>query len=267
LPAGGIHTVRVTRFYRTDPLELRVLAALASGASTAGEVADDVGDSEKAVERILERGVAEDFVIRHDLAEPAAYSLTAKGLEGLGIYQSVQGAVDGVGRVDLGAATRMLMEQYDAAREDATTNALRQQAGWPVADVSRDRVSAALNDAYARGALTKDQLDERTDRALSATSMGDLREAGEGVIELPPVLPNGLGGSTVGNEPRRVQINPALAEVRWRQVWCAGVLLVFGLFLLVFQPVLGLAVLFASLALAGIAVRPLLRTGSARTSR
>jgi hypothetical protein len=254
----------VTRFYRTDPLELRVLAALAPGAATVGEVAARVGESEERVQLVLERGVAEQIVTRHDIAEAAAYSLTAKGLEAVGVYQGVQAAVDDVGHVDLAAATRLVMEQYDAAGEVAAANAVREQAPWPVDDSSRDRVLAALNDAYARGALSRDELDDRTGRALSATTMGDVRAAGEGVIDLHPVLPTGLGAPTAGHAPTELQVNPALSRVRWRHVGYAGAIVVLGLFLLVFQPILGLVVIVAGLTLGGMAVWPLLGTGGVR---
>ncbi len=252
----------MTRFYRTDPLDLRVLAALAPEAATSGEVAVKVCEPEETVKAILERGVNEQMVMRHDLAATPAYSLTAKGLEAVGVYQGVQGAVDGVGHVDLGAATRMLVEQYDAAGEVAARNAEREQASWPADDATRDRVLAALNDAYARGALTKDELDDRTGRALSSTMMGELRAAGDGVIELPPALSPGLGAPTMGHAPTELQINPALTQVRWRYVAYAGALIVLALLLLVFQPILGLVVLLAGFALGGISLRPLWRTGS-----
>jgi hypothetical protein len=254
----------MTRFYRSDPVELRVLAALAPGAAGAGDVAARIGEPRDVVEPLLERAVAEQLVMRHDLAAPSAYSLTAKGLEAVGVYQGVQGAVDAVGHVDLGAAARMMAQQYDAARDVAATDALREQAGWPVDDASRDRVSAALNDGYARGALSKEELDDRTSRALSATTMGDLRVAGEGVIELPPRLPGGLSMPALGHEPSRLQVNSALPQVKWRYVGCACALVVLGVLLLVFQPIVGLVLLLSGLALGGIAVRPLLRTGSVR---
>src|SRR4051812_3190129 len=104
----------MTRFYRSDPVEMRVLAALAAGAASASDVAARVGDPRDAVESLLERAVAEQLVMRHDLTAPPAYSLTAKGLEVVAVYQGVQGAVDGLGHVDLGAATRMMVQQYDA---------------------------------------------------------------------------------------------------------------------------------------------------------
>jgi hypothetical protein len=245
-------------------LELRVLAALVSGAATAGEVATKIREPEEKVQPVLERGVAEQIVTRHDLAATVAYSLTTKGLEGVGVYQGVQAAVDGVGHVDLGAATRLVMEQYDAAVDVAAMKAVGEQARWPVDDPSRERVLAALNDAYARGALTKDELDDRTGRALSGVTMGEVRAAGEGVIELPPALNSVLAARTAGHAPIQLQVNPALSQVRWRHVGYAGAMTVLGLFLLVFQPILGLVVLVAGLAVGGFAMRPLLRAGSVR---
>jgi hypothetical protein len=259
----GAHNVGMTRVYRSDPLEIRVLAALASGASTAADVAARVGRPESVVTSILAQGVAEQAVTRLDLAGTPSYSLTPKGLQAVGVYQGVQGAVDGDGHVDLGAATRMVMEQYDAARDVVAGDALREQAGWPADDAARDRVSAALNDAFARGALTKEQLDDRTNRALTATTMGQLRAAGDGVLELPPVLPAGI---TVGpaSGGSRVSVNPALAKVRWRYLGYAGGLLLLGLVLLAVEPIVGVVVLLAGLALGGWTLRPLLATGTTR---
>ncbi|HEY3529392.1 MAG TPA: DUF1707 domain-containing protein [Nocardioides sp.] len=254
----------MARFFRSDPLAMQVLAALAGGASSAADVAARVRRPEREVARILEQAVAEHAVTRLDLAGAPSYSLTATGLEAVGVYQGVQGAVDGAGHVDLGAATRMLMEQYAAARDVAADDALREQAGWPADDAARDRVSAALNDAYARGALTKEQLDDRTSRALAAATMGELRAAGEGVIELPPALPTALGPVSVTGEQARLQVNPALKDVRWRRTGYAAALVLVGLVLLLVQPVVGLVVLAAAVVLGAWTLRPLLRTTTVR---
>jgi hypothetical protein len=254
----------MARFSRSDPLEVRVLAALAPGAATAAEVAGRVGHAQAEVDQILGRAVAEQLVTRLDLAGSPSYSLTPQGLEAVGVYQGVQAAVDDAGHVDFGAATRMVMTQYDAARDVAAEDALRDQAAWPVDDATRERVSAALNDAYARGALTKDQLDERTTRTLAASTMGELRAAADGVVELPPVPPNGQGLRTRAGGTS-VVVNPALAKIHWRFLGYAAGLALLGLLLLVFQPLAGLVVLVAGLALGGYTVRPLLRTASVRS--
>jgi hypothetical protein len=254
----------MARVYRSDPLEMKVLAALAAGASTAADVAARVGHDPSVVQQVLEQGVAEQAVARLDLAGHPSYSLTPKGLETVGMYQGVQSAVDEHGNVDFGAAARLVMEQYEAARDVATRDAVREQAGMAADDAARDRVCAALNDAFARGALTQEQLDERTNRALTATTMGQLRAAGDGVVDLPPVPPHGLLSGDAG--AGGITVNPALAEVRWRLVAYAVGLGVLGLFLLAFQPVAGLLVLVAGVALGGFALRPLLRTGTVRVT-
>jgi hypothetical protein len=95
------------------------------------------------------------------------------------------------------------------------------------------------HDAYARGALTKQQLDERTAHALTATVMGDPRAVADGVVELPPALRTGLGPVSVGRGSPNLQVDAALAQVRWRYVGYAAGLVLLGLFLLLIQPVIG----------------------------
>ena len=60
----------------TEPLELRVLSALSSGASAAWIVAQAVGEPESVVLPILERAADDHTVVRLDLAGAAMYSLT-----------------------------------------------------------------------------------------------------------------------------------------------------------------------------------------------
>lgn len=255
----------MARFFRSDPVEMRVLTGLAAGPASVDELAAQVGQPADVVSRILERAVAAGSVATSDLSG-APYSLTPEGLEAVGLYQGVQGAVDASGHVDYGAAARLVMEQYQASKEVATEEAVREQAAWTADDAARNRVSAALNDAYARGAITREQLDDRTGRALSATTMGELRKAGEGVIDLPPVLPSGLSGISVGGQGPQVQVNPALGDVRWRLVGYAAGLVLLGLFVLMFQALVGLAVVVAGLALGGAGLKPLLRTGRVRVT-
>jgi hypothetical protein len=251
----------------SDPLELRVLAALTSGAATADDVAMRTEQPTILVAPILEQAVAEQTVTRLGRGRTPAYSLTPKGLHAVGIAQSVKEAVDGSGHVDLGAAARMVMEEYDAARDVATEDAVREQAGWPADATTRDQVTQALNDAYARGGLTREQLDTRTSLALTASTMGELRAAGDGVIVLTPALPTGVGPVTVGpRSATRVEVNPALRKVTWRHVVYAATYVVLGLlFLIVLHSVFGVAVVVAGLGLAAFALRPLWRSGSMPT--
>jgi Domain of unknown function (DUF1707) len=251
-----------------DPFVLRVLSALTSGVESANTVAARVGVSSQEVAALLEHGVVEGLVSRLDLAGTPVYQLTPKGLEVVGVAQGVESAVDDRGHVDLGAAARMVMEQYQAAKDVAAEDTVRDQAAWPADDATRDRVSAALNDAFARGALTKEQLDERTNRALTATTMGEVRAAGEGVIELPAALPTGVDAAptgTAGWTPPTLQVNPAVKQVTWRHVGYAALYVVVGLFFLLFlTPLVGLLTIAAGLLLGGFALRPILRSGNGR---
>ena len=66
----------------------------------------------------------------------------------------------------------------------------------------------------------------------------------------------------------RVDVDPEPKKVQWRHVVYAAAYVLLGLFLLLFQPVVGLVALAAGLVLGGVSLRPLFRTGSVRvTSR
>lgn len=111
--------VGVTDVHRADPLEIRVLETLTSGPLSAGEVAVRTVEAEMVVTPVLEQSVVEQTVTRLKLGKRSAYSLTPKGLHAIAVFQRVQGAVDGDGQVDQGAATRMVTQQDDAARDIA----------------------------------------------------------------------------------------------------------------------------------------------------
>jgi hypothetical protein len=78
----------------SDPVELRVLSALTSGASTVFGVAAEVGEPESVVGPVLEGSVAEQTALRLDLPGLPTYALTPKGLALLGVSPGAQAAVD-----------------------------------------------------------------------------------------------------------------------------------------------------------------------------
>jgi hypothetical protein len=192
--------------HRSDPLEIRVLAALMSGAGTAADVAMRTAQPEAVVGPVLEQAVAEQTLTRIDFAKTPAYSLTPKGLHVVGLHQGGHEAVDDAGRVDAGPAARLAMEQDVAAREAATDHAVPEQPG---------------------------------------------RSA-----EVAPVAE---GPSETG-----VVVRSPLREVTWRHVVYAAAYVVIGSFLLLLQPVVGVVVVVAGLALGGYTLRPLWRSGSGR---
>ncbi|MGC4110569.1 MAG: DUF1707 domain-containing protein [Nocardioides sp.] len=244
-------------YHHTESFELRVLGALASGASRPEEISAGLNEPLARIQTTLDWAVGAEAVSRLDAPSGATYSLTPKGLEIVGLAQGVDAAVGAHGRVDVGAATRLVMEQYDAAREVATENAERDQADWAPGDSDRDRVTSALNDAYARGALTKEQLDDRTGRALAATTMGELRGAADGVLDLPPVLNTGIGRISGQPHVASVEINPALRKVRWHHLLYAAAYVVIGFLVTFLSTVVGLIAIVAGLGLAAWTLRPL----------
>lgn len=72
-----------------------------------------------------------------------------------------------------------------------------------VGDAERDEVASALHEHFARGRLTRAELDERVTAALSAKTLGDLRTVTEdlpGPADTP--LPMAVGGGRVPGAAR-----------------------------------------------------------------
>jgi hypothetical protein len=208
----------------SDPIELRVLDALAR-AGGLDEVAALVAQPTATVAPVLHWSVAQGLATRLDLPSGPSYTLTPRGLETVSMRQQIAQAVNVDGRVDFSAATQLVMDGYQAAREAAVEQALRDQADWLANDGVRDRVTSALNDAYARGALTQEELDTRTTAALSATTMGQLRAAAHGVLDLPPLLTQPTTGPTMPTgqfswQPQ-VTVDPGVLKVAGavRSLW------------------------------------------------
>jgi hypothetical protein len=58
-----------------------------------------------------------------------------------------------------------------------------------IGDAERESAVSALGEHYVAGRLTKDELDERADRAWSARTSGDLAPLFKDLPQLPPPLP------------------------------------------------------------------------------
>jgi hypothetical protein len=89
-----------------------------------------------------------------------------------------------------------------------------------VGDAERTRVTEALHDHFAQGRLTRDELDERIEAALSAKTFGDLRQITRDLPGLEPAAPTSPAGpppSTANQPPaayrRRPPFLPLLALV------------------------------------------------------
>jgi hypothetical protein len=93
--------------------------------------------------------------------------LTEQGLHTVGLRQELAQVVDASGRVDFTEAARLVMQNWSAAAGASTDQALH-EVGWLADDAARDQVTAGLAQAYAQGALTREELDARTSKALIA---------------------------------------------------------------------------------------------------
>jgi hypothetical protein len=78
-----------------------------------------------------------------------------------------------------------------------------------IGDAERDTVTEALHEHFAKGRLTREELDERLGSTLSAKTEGDLREI---VKDLPG--PNGLPQPAAPVHPHRGRHHPAHQSYR-----------------------------------------------------
>jgi Domain of unknown function (DUF1707) len=72
------------------------------------------------------------------------------------------------------------------------------EMGLRVGDAERDAMASALHEHFAQGRLTREELDERLSAALSAKTVGDLRE----VIRDLPATADGIPPFAGGEDPR-----------------------------------------------------------------
>ncbi len=81
-----------------------------------------------------------------------------------------------------------------------------------IGDAERDRAVAALGDHFAAGRITREELDERVDRAIAARFEGDLTEL---FIDLP-ATPIAAPAATPAVRPKRsATVVPAAAGLLW----------------------------------------------------
>jgi Domain of unknown function (DUF1707) len=98
-------------------------------------------------------------------------------------------------------------------------------------DRDRERATAALREHYAHGRLTLDEIDERTERVLSARSRADLR----GALSNLPVLPDFRDLAARGGPVVQAAVRGVLLVVLTSAyvLFSFALLLVLGLTLLV----------------------------------
>ena len=122
-----------------------------------------------------------------------------------------------------------LAHQWFAARAHAGAEAEAERDARLASDAERERVCEQLNGAYGEGRLTSTELEERTTRALSARTHGELEDVLAGLA--------GPGSPVLGNP--RVQRGLAARLVFWVVAFFTSPFVFFGTMLLVFGSDLG----------------------------
>jgi hypothetical protein len=170
-----------------EPVEVRLVDALARGVDTVPELAEALGVPAPEVAAAVTWAVDEGLATRMPLAQGEHLALTERGLTLAAIQQRLASAVGPDGEIDLATLGRQVGETWQAAQEGRAGELARSEAHLLADDADRDAVVARLNDQYAQGALSLDELERRSTLALTGHTRGDLAAATAG-LEVPAPL-------------------------------------------------------------------------------
>lgn len=167
-----------------EAIDLEVLAAIEAGGHVVPEISSQVGRPEESVHesvlRLAERGMVE--------TNGGSVALTATGRRVSAHIAVFPPLGPGAAKpaFDLGDVSRLMGMMWSAVPSQRRTSTRRNpRAGLLASNVDRDTAVQLLSDAFAQGRLSSDELEQRTDQALTARTYGDLDAALEGLGGLP----------------------------------------------------------------------------------
>jgi hypothetical protein len=173
----------------SQPLELQVLDALATGADTLTELAAATGAVEPEVEAALRWATGEGLALAVQLPQAHHFQLTPRGQYVVGVRQQTAGVVGPQGHIDLGRVSYGLGRAWASAQHGQQEQVESANAGLLVGDPEREWAVTTLSAAYAAGRLDAAELDRRSQLALTAQTRGELASAVDDVAERrPPVM-------------------------------------------------------------------------------
>lgn len=198
-------------------LERLVLATVPPEGSTTTTIAEQLGQSADAIDaavlRLAQAGLVEatsDFVTLTQLGRMVAAGVRGSGLPTLAGSQT--------STIDLGE----IADSMEAAwSERVRQRASREKAardGMRASDADRDTVVQLLSDAFSQGRLSSSELEDRTSKALSARTQGQL----DHVLE------------DLGGLQRRVRSHPVRKAVFWVSAFLCSPFVLLGALLLAF---------------------------------
>lgn len=185
-------TCRETSFSLSDvgsqpgagEVELLVLASVAPDGDTTATLAQRIGQPPETVHAALVELVQAGLVE----ATEGSVMLTETGrLAASEIRRSSPTAATGtpVPTMDLGEVARFIGSLWPPSDPGRVAAQETARAGLLASDADRDHVAQLLSEAFAQGRLSSSEFEDRTSRALSARTYGDLDDVLQGLGGLP----------------------------------------------------------------------------------
>ena len=169
-----------------EPIEIRLLDALARGLHSVPALAADLQEPSQAVEQAVRWAVANRLATRTLLPSGEHIALTESGIANVGLQRRLSSMVGPDGQIDVAAIGEQLGRSWQAMQEGRAEEAARSVAHVLVDHAERDAVVATLRDHYGQGAITLPELERRTQLALTAQHRGGLDLA---LADLQPAAP------------------------------------------------------------------------------
>ena len=169
-----------------EPIEIRVLDALARGLDSVPALAADLQDPPEHVDRAVAWAVANRLATRTLLPSGEHIALTESGIANVGLQRRLSSMIGPDGQIDVSQVGEEIGRSWQAMQEGRAAEAAHSVAHVLVDDTGREATVAALRDHYAQGTIDLPELERRTQLALTAHDRGDLDLA---LADLQPVAP------------------------------------------------------------------------------
>ena len=210
-----------------EPIEIRLLDALARGLDSVPALAANLQDPPEDVDRAVAWAVANRLATRTPLPSGEHIALTESGIANVGLQRRLSSMLGPDGQIDVAQVGAEIGRSWQAMQDGRAAEAARSAAHVLVDDAERETTVAALRDHYAQGAISLPELERRTQLALTAHDRGDLDTA---LADLQQVVPAALpapGGplSLMAVVGRGMSLQTAQ---RIRTVIGVGALVMFG---------------------------------------
>jgi len=169
-----------------EPIEIRLLDALARGLDSVPALAADLQDPPAHVDRAVVWAVANRLATRTLLPSGEHIALTESGIVNVGLQRRLSSMLGPDGQIDVAQVGEEIGRSWQAMQAGRAAEAARDMAHVLVDDAEREATVAALRDRYTRGAISLPELERRTQLALTAEDRGDLDLA---LADLQPATP------------------------------------------------------------------------------